>query len=70
MEKFPLQSLLAALLLLALAFSIPDQSPAQAQDTTRISLQMTCETNSDQGLARIREDAGLGCPAKLAKNNR
>lgn len=67
MEKYPIQSLLAALLLLALAFSIHDRSPAQAQDGTRISLQMGCETNSDQALDRMREDVGRGCPAKLPK---
>jgi len=66
MEKFPYQSLLAALLLLALAFSIHDRSPAQVQDRTvqdrtRISLQMSCETNSDQAFDRMGEDAGLGC---------
>lgn len=67
MEKYPFQSLLAALLLLALAFSIPDRSPAQTQDRTRISLQTSCETHSDQALGQMREDAGLGCPAKLLK---
>ena len=75
MEKFPVQSLLAALLLLALAFSVHDHSPAQAQaqaqahDTTRISLEMACKTNSDQGLGRF-EDAGAGCRTQIAKNLR
>ncbi len=69
MGKFPYQSLLAALLLLALAFSIHDRSPAQAQDTTRLSLQMSCETNSDQAL-KVLGEPDLGCLSKFAKNNR
>ena len=69
MGKFPYQSLLAALLLLGLAFSIHDRSPAQAQDATRISLQLNCRSNSVQIPGRIREDAGVSCPAQLAKNN-
>ena len=69
MGKFPFQSLLAALLLLALAFSIHDRSPAQAQDRTRISLQMSCETNSDQALDQTREDAAWAA-SKCVKNNR
>jgi hypothetical protein len=70
MGKFPYQSLLAALLLLALAFSVHDRSPAQAQDATRLSLQVSCEPNSDQGVTALREDASLSCPAERAKNNR
>ena len=65
MGKFPYQSLLAALLLLGLAFSIHDPSPAQAQDRTRVSLQLSCETNSDQALDRVREVATLDCPKVL-----
>ena len=67
MGKFPYQSLLAALLLLALAFSVHDHSPAQAQDATRISLQLSCETIPDQAVNQIREDAGLGCAANRKK---
>lgn len=63
MAKFPVQSLLAALLLLALAFSVNDRPPAQAQDTTRVSLQLTCESNYYQGLDQSRTAAGpsLNC---------
>jgi len=66
MGKYPFQSLLAALLLLALAFSVHDRSPAQAQDTTRVSLRVTCETSSDQALGQMRmgEDASVSCSSR------
>jgi hypothetical protein len=67
--KFPFQSLLAALLLLALAFPVHDRSAAQAQKMIRVSLQPTCESNSDQELNRLRGVPGptLPCAAKVAK---
>lgn len=69
MAKFPVQSLLAALMLLALAFSVHDRSPAQAQDKTRVSLQLACESNYYQELDQLRTaaDPSLNCAPKLAK---
>lgn len=69
MAKFPVQSLLAALLLLALAFSVHDRSAAQAPDKTRVSLQLACEFNYYQEFDQLRPAAGpnLNCAPKLAK---
>lgn len=69
MGKYPFQSLLAALLLLALAFSIHDHSPAQAQDQTRVSLRIACETNSDQALGQmpVGENASFSCSSRELK---
>ena len=63
MAKFPVQSLLAALLLLALAFSVHDRPAAQAPETTRASLQLACESNDYQDLDQLRTAAGpsLNC---------
>lgn len=64
MGKYPFQSLFAALLLLALAFSIQDHSAAQPQLNTRLSLRLDCEVHSDQVLNQAR-DADSRCPTTI-----
>ncbi|HEX5280632.1 MAG TPA: hypothetical protein VFW28_11195 [Micropepsaceae bacterium] len=66
MGKYPFQSLLAALLLLALAFSIHDHSAAQPQLNTRLSLRLDCEVHSGQALNQIR-DADSRCPTTIVQ---
>jgi hypothetical protein len=67
--KFPFQTLFAALLLLALAFSVHDRSAAQAQNEAQSGLELSCESNSNQQLDTLRPAASrsLNCPIKVAK---
>lgn len=69
MGKFPFQTLFAALLLLALAFSVHDRPAAQAQNQAQSGLQLSCESNSNQQLDTLRAAAGPSpnCLIKVAK---